>query len=350
MFNLYFIRRLILIIPTLFVIISLNFFLLQWLPGGPVESALAKHQGIDSSVTAFFDEADQSTSGQIIDDELRQKIIQEYGFDKSIWQRYLDTLSRYFSFDLGDSYFNKLPVIELIAAKFPVSLSLGFWTLLLIYLISIPLGVIKAKNQNGLFDSISSLILFVAYAVPTFIIAIILLILFAGDFLNWFPLRGLVSTNHADLPFWGQVLDYFWHLTLPITASVASGLASLAILTRNSIVDQISQPYLETAYSMGESKKGVIFNHVLPNSLLVIVARLPSDLLAIFIGGTLLIEIVFSLDGIALLGFEALLERDYPVVLGILYCYSLLGLVLNLLGDLIYRFVDPRVDFTEVNG
>lgn len=350
MLNLYFIRRLLLVFPTLFIIISLNFFLLQWLPGGPVEAALAKQQGLDSSANALFDETEQAANGQLIDDQLRGKIAREYGFDKPIWQRYTETLSRYLSFELGNSYFSKLPVAELIFSKLPVSLSLGFWTLFLTYLIAIPLGVMKANQQGGLFDSISSLLLFIAYAVPTFIIAIMLLILFAGGVFSWFPLRGLVSSNHADLPIMGQLLDYFWHLCLPVAACVASGLASLTVLTRNSIIDQMAQPYLDTAICMGESRTGAIFNHVLPNSMLVIVARLPSDLLSIFIGGTLLVEIVFSLDGVALLGFEALLERDYPVVLGILYCYSLLGLVLNLVGDLIYRWVDPRVDFSEVNA
>jgi len=350
MFKHYFIRRLLLILPTLFIIVSCNFFLLQWLPGGPVESAMAKYQGMDSSTAGLFDESEQILNGEVIDARLREKIALQYGFDKPIWERYKETLLRYLSFELGNSYFSQLPVTELIFSKLPVSLSLGFWTLLLTYLIAIPIGVLKASRPGGVFDSLSSLILFIAYAVPTFIIAIIFLILFAGGVFNWFPLRGLVSPNHESLSFFAQLLDYFWHLGLPVLACVASGLASLAILTRNSIIDQMAQPYLDTAICMGESRVGAIFKHILPNSLLVIVARLPSDLLSIFIGGTLLVEIVFSLDGVALLGFEALLERDYPVVLGILYCYSLLGLMLNLVGDLIYRLVDPRVNFSEVTA
>lgn len=351
MLGLYVLRRLILLLPTLFVVISLNFLLLQWLPGGPVESALAKIQGVDNSASDLFDGIEHTQSYDVIDQQLQSKIAREYGFDKPLIERYKDTVLRYASFDLGNSYFSSLSVSELIFDRLPVSLSLGGWTLLLTYLIAIPLGVAKATRQGSVFDWISSLILLVAYAIPTFIIAIIFLMLFAGGgTLNWFPLRGLTSPNHDELSAIGQTFDYFWHVFLPVMACVASGLASLTVLTRNSVVDQMSEQYVDTAICMGESRSRTMFHHVLPNSLLVIVARLPSDLLAVFIGGTLLVEIVFSLDGIALLGFEALLERDYPVVLGILYVYTLLGLVLNLVGDLFYRIVDPRLTFSEVTA
>ncbi|KAB0300155.1 ABC transporter permease subunit [Vibrio fortis] len=351
MLGLYVLRRLLLLVPTLFVVISLNFLLLQWLPGGPVESALAKLQGVDNSAVDLFDSVESAQSDNVIDQQLQEKIAKEYGFDKPLSERYKDTVSRYMSFELGNSYFNGLPVSELILDKLTVSLSLGGWTLFITYFIAVPLGVAKASRQGSVFDSFSSFVLLLAYAVPTFIIAIIFLMLFAGGgVFNWFPLRGLVSSNHNELSLTGQILDYFWHLALPVLACVASGLASLTVLTKNSILDQMSEQYVDTAICMGESKSRAVIHHVLPNTLLVIVARLPSDLLSVFIGGTLLVEIVFSLDGIALLGFEALLERDYPVVLGILYVYTILGLILNLIGDLLYRLVDPRVSFSEVSG
>ncbi|WP_411063745.1 ABC transporter permease subunit [Vibrio rotiferianus] len=351
MLGLYVFRRLALLLPTLFIVISLNFLLLQWLPGGPVESALAKLQGIENSAADLFDGVEHTQSHDVIDQQLKAQIAKEYGFDKPLAERYKDTVLRYASFELGNSYFNGTSVSELILDKLPVSLSLGGWTLFFTYLIAVPLGVAKAARKGSVFDSLSSLILLVAYAIPTFIIAIIFLMLLAGGgVFSWFPLRGLTSPNHYELSLVGQTLDYFWHLCLPVFACVASGLASLTVLTRNSVVDQMSEQYVDTAICMGESRARAIIHHVLPNSLLVIVARLPSDLLSVFIGGTLLVEIVFSLDGIALLGFEALLERDYPVVLGILYVYTLLGLLLNLVGDLFYRIVDPRLTFSEVSG
>jgi len=351
MFSLYLLRRLALLLPTFFIVLSLNFFLLQLLPGGPVESALATLKGIESSASELFEGVEETDNYQEIDEQLEAKIAKEYGFDKPIFERYKETLLRYATFDLGKSYFSGLSVSELIISKLPVSLSLGFWTLLLTYLIAIPLGIAKATSKGGTLDSISSLFLFIAYAIPTFIIAIVFMMLFAGGgFLALFPLRGLVSPDYETLSGLGKFFDYFWHLFLPVLACVASGLASLTVLTRNSVVDQFSQQYVETAVCMGESRYQVVLRHILPNSLLVIIARLPSDLLSVFIGGTLLVEIVFSLDGVALLGFEALLQRDYPVVLGILYCYILLGLVLNLIGDLLYRLIDPRVNFSEVSA
>ncbi|UTV98065.1 ABC transporter permease subunit [Marinomonas rhizomae] len=347
----YLAKRLMLIIPTLVAIVTLNFFLLQWLPGGPIESVLAKMSGVENSSLAIFESDGASLGQDVIDQKLREDIAQQYGFDKPLLARYLETLSHYMTFNLGTSYFSGQTVESMIVSRLPTSISLGFWSLLITYLLAIPLGVTKALKRGSWFDAITSLGLFVSFALPTFIIAIIFILLFAGGgVFSWFPLRGLVSSGFDQMSLIEQAKDYFWHLLLPVMTCVAGGLAPLTVLVRNSIVDQLSQPYVETALGLGESRMSVMFRHVLPNGLLVVLARAPSDLLALFMGGALLVELVFSLDGVALLAFESLLQRDYPVVLGVLYIYSLLGLVLVLLGDLLYRLVDPRLDFSEAKS
>jgi microcin C transport system permease protein len=345
----YLIKRLLLIIPTLVAIVTLNFFLLQWLPGGPVDAVLAKMSGVETGTTALFESDSTNLDTNHIDEQLRQKIAHQYGFDQPLWQRYFDTLWHYLSLDLGQSYFSGQSVSSLILSKLPASFSIGFWSLLIIYLIAVPLGVWKALSRGGWLDALSSLVLFTSFALPTFIVAILFMIIFAGGgVFSWFPLRGLVSADFAQLSFGAQVKDYLWHLVLPVMTCVAGGLAPITLLVKNAVIDQLHQNYVDTALSMGESRQSVIFRHVLPNSLLVLVARIPNDLLALFIGGALLVEIIFSLDGIALLAFESVLQRDYPVVLGVIYIYSLLGLCMTLLGDMLYRLVDPRLSFEAV--
>ncbi|WP_197465334.1 ABC transporter permease subunit [Marinomonas sp. TW1] len=347
----YLIKRLLLIVPTLLAIVTLNFFLLQWLPGGPIDAVLAKMSGVETGTTALFESDGSSLDYHQIDEQLREKIANQYGFDQPLWRRYVDTLLHYLSLDLGQSYFSGQAVSSLIFSKLPTSFSIGFWSLLIIYLVAVPLGVWKALSRGGWLDALTSLTLFISFALPTFIIAILLMILFAsGGVFSWFPLRGLVSADFSQLSLWAQVKDYVWHLMLPVMTCVAGGLAPITLLVKNAVVDQLHQNYVETALSMGESRQGVIFRHVLPNSLLVLVARIPTDLLALFIGGALLVEIIFSLDGIALLAFESVLQRDYPVVLGVIYLYSLLGFGMTLVGDMLYRLVDPRLSFEAVRG
>ncbi|MDW6003276.1 ABC transporter permease subunit [Vibrio mangrovi] len=347
----YIVKRLCLIVPTLLVIVTLNFFLLQWLPGGPLDAVLARMGGMETGTTSLFESENTQLGSNQIDARLRQQIAREYGFDQPLWQRYTDTLWRYLTLDLGQSYFSGQSVAALIKDKLPTSFSIGFWSLLITYLIAIPLGVWKALNRGGWLDAITSFTLFLSVALPTFIIAVLLMILFAGGgVFDWFPLRGLVSAEFSQMTLAEQLKDYAWHIFLPVMTCVAGGLAPVTMLIRNSVVDQLNQPYVETALSIGESRQSVLFRHVLQNSLLVLIARIPADLLALFVGGALLVEIIFSLDGVALLAFESLLQRDYPVVLGIIYVYSLLGLFMTLLGDILYRLVDPRMSFEAVNG
>ncbi|WNJ95899.1 ABC transporter permease subunit [Vibrio ruber] len=347
----YVVKRLCLIIPTLLAIVTLNFFLLQWLPGGPLDAILAQMGGMDTGTTSLFESENTQLDGQQIDTQLRQKIARQYGFDQPLWQRYTETVWHYLTLDLGKSYFSGQSVAALIGSKLPTSFSIGFWSLLITYVVAIPLGVWKALNRGGWLDAVTSFVLFLSVALPTFIIAILLMILFAGGgVFDWFPLRGLVSPGFEQMALMEQIKDYLWHIFLPVMTCVAGGLAPITVLIRNSVVDQLNQPYVETALSIGESRQSVLFRHVLPNSLLVLIARIPADLLALFMGGALLVEIIFSLDGVALLAFESLLQRDYPVVLGIIYVYSLLGLMMTLLGDILYRLIDPRMTFEAVNG
>ncbi len=357
----YIIRRILLIIPTLLAIMTINFFIIQTSPGGPVErmvlqlsqegdmasQMVTKEQKDVSNQNANVSEKKGFYKGSSgIDARLIEDIKKLYGFDKPLIERYFLMLYKYASFDFGDSFFKNASVIELIKQKLPVSVSLGVWSTLLIYLISIPLGIKKALKHGSRFDIYSSTIVVVANAIPGFLFAILLVIVFAGgNYLDWFPLRGLVSENFESLSFFGKIKDYFWHLTLPIIAMSIGGFATLTMLTKNSFLDEISKQYVTTARAKGLGEKRILYAHVFRNAMLIIISGFPSVFIGMFFTGSLLIEVIFSLDGIGLLGFEATMYRDYPIMFASLYIFTLLALVMNLISDLTYTFVDPRINF-----
>lgn len=363
----YILKRLALMVPTLFGIILINFVIIQAAPGGPVEQMIAKVQGIGTSATERFtggnsgelsvqetaqaaaQSAGQSSKyrgAQGLDPEFIAQLEVQYGFDKPVHERFFKMIGDYLTFDFGTSYYRDIGVWELVVEKMPVSISLGLWSTLIIYLISIPLGVKKARLDGSKFDVITSAIVFIGYAIPSFLFAILLIVIFAGGrYLDWFPLRGLTSDGFEDLSFFQQIIDYIWHMTLPILAMVVSGFAGLTMLTKNSFMDEINKNYVLTAKAKGLSEKKVMFGHVFRNAMLIVIAGFPSAFLSVFFTGALLIEVIFSLDGLGLLGFEATINRDYPVMFGTLYIFTLLGLLLKLLSDLTYMFVDPRISF-----
>ena len=355
----YILRRIALMIPTLFGIMLINFAIVQFAPGGPVEQVLAELQGQTAGATARFsggggDAAAAASNAQNSKyrgaQGLRPDIIAEieaqFGFDKPAHERFFDMISSYLRFDFGDSYFRDASVLELIAEKLPVSISLGLWTTLLVYLISIPLGVRKAVNDGGRFDTWTLMAVVVGNAIPGFLFAILLIVLFAGGrYWDVFPLRGLTSDNFDQLSDWGKVKDYFWHVCLPVLSMVIGGFASLTMLTKNSFLDQIRMQYVETARAKGLTERQVLYGHVFRNAMLIVIAGFPSAFIGILFTGSLLIEVIFSLDGLGLLGFEAAINRDYPVVFATLYIFTLVGLVLQLLGDIMYHLIDPRIDF-----
>ncbi|MBB1274395.1 microcin C ABC transporter permease YejB [Psychromonas sp. SR45-3] len=353
----YIFKRLLLIIPTLIGIMTLNFFIVQVAPGGPVEQAIAQYQGIDSDATSRVtsgtnSEIKQGSSNskyrgaQGVDPEYIEALEKLYGFDKPLHERYFSMLWRYINFDFGDSFYRDKSVIDLIYEKMPVSISLGLWTTLLAYLISIPLGIKKATAHGSRFDVWTSTIVTVGYAIPAFIFAIMLVVLFAGgSYYSWFPLRGLTSDNFEQLSWFGQIKDYFWHLTLPIFASVLASFATLTMLTKNSFLDEINKQYVITARAKGCSKNRVLYGHIFRNAMLLVLAGLPAALIGIFFTGSMLIEVIFSLDGLGLLSFEAVISRDYPVIFGSLYIFTLVGLVLKLVSDVTYTLIDPRITF-----
>lgn len=352
----YILKRLLLIIPTLIGIMTLNFFIVQVAPGGPVEQAIAKYQGIESdgasrivsSVDSEISKSNKSKyrGAQGVDPEYIQALEKLYGFDKPLSERYFSMLWRYIRFDFGDSFYRDKSVIDLIYEKMPVSISLGLWTTLLAYLISIPLGIKKATRHGSQFDVWTSTIVTIGYAIPAFIFAIMLVVLFAGgSYFSWFPLRGLTSDNFEQLSWFGQIKDYFWHLTLPIIASVLASFATLTMLTKNSFLDEINKQYVITARAKGCSKNRVLYGHIFRNAMLLVLAGLPAVLVGIFFTGSMLIEVIFSLDGLGLLSFEAVINRDYPVIFGSLYIFTLVGLVLKLISDITYTLIDPRITF-----
>ena len=349
----YILRRLLLMIPTLIGIMVVNFIIIQAAPGGPIERIMAQMQGIggENSIaeSAPMQNVDQTNfSGHTWDPALVNDLKKLYGFDKPPVKRFFLMMKNYLTFNFGESYFKNASVLDLILQKLPVSISIGLWTTLLIYLISIPLGIAKAVKNGTPFDSWTSFIMVIGYAIPSFLFALTLLILFAGgSFWSWFPLRGLTSANWATLSFFGKIKDYFWHLTLPITAQVISGFASLMLLTKNSFLEEIHKNYVITARSQGLSEKAILFRHIFRNAMLVVIAGLPATLLHIFFSGSLLIEMIFSLDGLGLLSFESIMNRDYPVVFGSLYIFTIIGLFLHLLSDLLYTWIDPRIDFQK---
>lgn len=352
----YIIRRILLMVPTLLGIMLLNFVIIQMAPGGPVDRLVfqltnAGASGVSARIGAGGDSASGAVAGNTqltrgVDPELIARIEKLYGFDLPAHERFIKMMGDYLTLDFGKSFYRDIGVLALIAEKMPVSISLGLFTTLLVYCISIPLGIRKAVRDGSAFDVITSWLIIIGYAVPGFLFAILLVILFAGgEYFNWFPLRGLHSEDAAQWPWYQRVLDYLWHITLPVTAMVISGFASLSMLTKNSFLEEIRKQYVLTAKAKGASEHQVLYGHVFRNAMLVIVAGFPSAFIKIFFTGALLIEVIFSLDGLGLLGFEAILQRDYPVVFGTLFIFTLLGMIANLLGDLCYTLIDPRIDF-----
>jgi microcin C transport system permease protein len=352
----YLLRRLLLVFPTLFGILLLNFLIVQAAPGGPVEQMLAKarHGAAMAGATSSIDgRAADTVAGstvyrgqQGIEQELIAELKQQYGFDQPLPVRFMRMVGQYLRFDFGKSFYQDRRVADILLSKLPVSISLGLWTTLLVYLISIPLGIRKAVKEGSHFDVWSSTIIIIGYAIPSFLFAMLLVMLFAGgSYWQWFPLRGLMSEDWETLS-WGQkIVDYFWHLTLPVAAMVVGGFASLTILTKNSFLEEIRKQYVRTAMAKGASSKRVLYGHLFRNAMLIVIAGFPAAFIGIFFTGALLIEVIFSLDGLGLLGFEAAVGRDYPIVFATLYLFTLIGLVLNVLTDLMYVWVDPRIDF-----
>jgi microcin C transport system permease protein len=353
----YILNRLLLIIPTLFGIMVINFLIIQAAPGGPVDQMIAQLQGHNVGATARISgAAGGETSSQSSSREQQQGLAPElvaeiekmYGFDKPASERFWDMVISYSQFDFGESFFRNISVLELIAEKLPVSISLGLWSTLIVYLISIPLGINKAVKHGSQFDIWTSTLITVSYAIPGFLLAILLIVIFAGgSFLDWFPLRGLTSDNFDELSLWGQIKDYFWHLALPLTAYTIGGFATLTMLTKNSFLDEINKQYVVTARAKGLEEGQVMYRHVFRNGMLIIIAGFPAAFLSMFFTGSMLIEVIFSLDGLGLLGYEAVINRDYPVIFATLFIFTLMGLLMKLLSDLMYVWVDPRIDFAS---
>jgi microcin C transport system permease protein len=358
----YIIRRLLLIVPTLLAIMMINFVIIQTAPGGPVERTIATLTGVGADATERVTRtgagetlgarstsntaSSQYRGAQGLDPEFIRELEKQYGFDRPLHVRFVQMIGKYAVFDFGESYFRNRSVIDLILDKMPVSISLGLWTTLLTYLISIPLGVAKAVRDGSRFDVWTSIVVVIGNAIPAFLFAVFLLVVFAGgSYLNLFPLRGLVSETWSELSWSARVIDYFWHITLPVAAMVVGGFATLTMLTKNSFLDQIHQQYVMTARAKGLTERRVLYGHVFRNAMLIVIAGFPSAFVGILFTGTVFIEVIFSLDGLGLLGFEAAFNRDYPLMFGTLYIFSLVGLVLNLVGDILYTVVDPRIDF-----
>ncbi len=346
----YVLRRVLLMVPTLVGIVTVSFAIIQFVPGGPIEQLAAKVAGANVAATATIGGGVGDAGGLMPTGELEPEMVAEleklYGFDRPVHERYFKMLWDFARLDFGNSYYQDRPVIEMIGERLPVSISLGLWTTLLTYLVSIPLGIRKAVRSGTRFDAWTSVAITVGYAVPGFLFAVLLVVVFAGgQFFSWFPTQGLVSENWAELSWPARVADYFWHMALPVAAMVIGAFASLTMLTRNSILDEIGKQYVVTARAKGLSERGVLYGHVFRNAMLIVIAGFPAAFIGVLFTSSLLIEVIFSLDGLGLLGFEATINRDYPVMLGALFIFSLLGLVANLLGDITYTLVDPRIDF-----
>ena len=360
----YITRRLLLIIPTLFGIMLINFLVIQAAPGGPIENIISQYAGtaVDATVRISGDsqaevlgqaQIQNSTNvtskyrgAQGLDPMLIAQLEAMYGFDLPLHQRFLKMLGNYLLFDFGESFFQDRSVVDLVKEKMPVSISLGLWTTLLIYLISIPLGIVKAIKDGSRFDLYSSAAVVVGNAIPGFLFAIFLIVVFAGGrYLDWFPLRGLTSANWEELSSHGKIVDYFWHMALPILSMVIAGFAGLTLLTKNSFLEEINKQYVSTARAKGLTERRVLIGHIFRNAMLIVIAGFPRAFIGILFTGSLLTEIIFSLDGLGLLGFEAAINRDYPVMFATVYCFTLLGLIMHLIGDITYTMVDPRIDF-----
>jgi microcin C transport system permease protein len=363
----YIARRILFMIPTLFGIMLVSFAVVQFAPGGPIERIIAQLSGADTGATSRISGsqggdfgargAAQGASGidaasskyrgaQGLDPEFIKRLEKQFGFDKPAYERFFIMMWNYLRFDFGRSYFRDITVLELIKEKLPVSISLGFWMMLATYLISIPLGIKKAVEDGSTFDVWTSTVVIIGNAIPGFLFAILLIVLFAGgSFFDWFPLRGLTSDNFWSLPWWQKIIDYFWHLTLPLIALGIGAFATLTIFTKNCFLDEIRKQYVLTARAKGCNDRQVLYGHIFRNAMLLIIAGFPGAFVRAFFTGALLIETIFSLDGLGLLSFESVLNRDYPVVFANLYIFALVGLILNLISDLTYTWVDPRIDF-----
>jgi len=357
----YILRRLLLIIPTLFGIMLINFALAQFVPGGPVEQAIARAQGEGNVFGSFAgQDGSEATLGTSTSEyvgarglppEFIAELEKEFGFDKPPVQRFFQMLGNYMRFDFGESYFRSASVIDLIKEKLPVSITLGLWSTLIAYMISIPLGIRKAVKDGTPFDTWTSGAIIAGYAIPGFLFGILLLTLFAGgSYWQIFPLRGLTSDNFETLSAWGKVKDYLWHITLPVLASTISGFATLTLLTKNSFLDEMKKQYVMTAKAKGLSESAVLYGHVFRNAMLIVIAGFPAVFIGVFFGASLIIETIFSLDGLGRLGFEAAVARDYPIVFGTLFIFGLISLVVGILSDLMYVLVDPRIDFERREG
>jgi microcin C transport system permease protein len=366
----YIVRRLLAMILTLFGIMVINFIVVQFAPGGPVEQLVAQITGDDAGATSSIGGGEGETSGAIegvgdagvgavgeyrgsqgLDPDFIKGLKAQFGFDRPLHERFILMMGNFLRFDFGDSYFRDDAVIDLVISKMPVSISLGLWTTLIVYLVSIPLGIRKAVQDGSSFDVWTSALVIIGYAIPGFLFAIVLIVLFAGgSFLDWFPLRGLTSDGWALMSWPNKVLDYLWHMVLPISALVIHGFATLTFLTKNSFLDQIHLLYVSTARAKGLTERTILYKHVFRNAMLIVIAGFPSAFIHILFTGSLLIEVIFSLDGLGLLGFEAVVKRDYPIMFATLYFFTLLGLLLHLVGDIVYTMVDPRIDFEAKNG
>jgi microcin C transport system permease protein len=347
----YLLRRLLLMIPTLFGIMLVSFAIVQFVPGGPVERAIAQLQnadqnGVGGAAAGASDIASRYRGSQGLDPKFIKELEQQYGFDKPAWRRFLILVRDYSTFNLGRSYYRDTPVITLIGEKLPVSMSLGLWMTLISYAISIPLGIAKAVRDGSRFDIYSSGVVILGYAVPSFLFAILLLTLFGGgSFWALFPLRGLTSEDFSSLDWPHKIVDYLWHITLPVASLVIGSFATSTLLTKNSFLDEIKKAYVQTARMKGLNERQVLYGHVFRNAMLIVIAGFPGAFVGAFFTGSLLIERVFTLDGLGYLSYESLINRDYPVVLGTLYVFALVGLVVNLLSDITYTLIDPRIDF-----
>jgi microcin C transport system permease protein len=359
----YIVRRLGLIVPTLFGIMVLNFAIVQFAPGGPVEQLVAQLTGTAEDATARVSGATREVGtasnqgsrqggdstyrgARGLDPQLIEDLKRQYGFDKPAHERFFQMIVNYAQFDFGTSFFRDTRVIDLVIEKMPVSISLGLWSTLIIYLICIPLGIAKAVRDGSRFDFWTSFAIIIGYAIPGFMFAVLLIVLFAGgSYFDWFPLRGLTSENWNDLSWPARIVDYFWHLALPLTALIIGSFATLTMLTKNMFLEELSKQYVITARAKGLSDKRVRYGHVFRNAMLIPIANMPEQLIDILFTGALLIEIIFSLDGLGLLSYESVINRDYPVVFATLFIFSLLGLVFNLIRDVVYVMVDPRISF-----
>jgi microcin C transport system permease protein len=378
----YVLRRLLLIIPTLLGIMIINFGLTQFVPGGPVEQVLARLEGDGDSLEAIAGSGDAGVTEEgggssdyigargLPEDFIAELEIQ-FGFARLVCdegftgtpsldaaecrhepipavERFFIMMGNYLTFDFGESYFRSISVVDLILEKMPVSITLGLWSTLIAYLVSIPLGIRKAVKDGTPFDSWTSGAIIVAFAIPGFLFAILLLVLFAGgSYFQWFPLRGLTSENWEELSLWGKFVDYLWHITLPVVASTIASFATLTLLTKNSFLDEIKKQYVMTARAKGLSERSVLYGHVFRNAMLIVIAGFPAAFVSIFFGASLIIETIFSLDGLGQLGFRAAVERDYPVIFGTLFVFGLIGLIMGIISDLMYVWIDPRIDFAR---